>query len=59
MHMMFLCCNVYITTAGLDVQRVKQAHFLILVAKDLQSDIGEWYCDWYYYSKLQCIKVCV
>ena len=26
---------------GLDVQLVKQAHFLLLVARDLQSDIGK------------------
>jgi len=27
-------------TSGLDVQLVKQAHFLMLVARDLQSNIG-------------------
>ena len=53
-----LYCLYYHCAAGLDVQLVKQAHFLMLVARDLQSDIGERFvcmcvvCD-------VCVCVCV
>lgn len=48
---MSYCLHYY--SAGLDVHLFKQAHFLMLAARDLQSDVGEW-C-----STLCCAMLCL